>query len=383
MSGRINLEDQIRRAVGYWCNKLVQSQFTYKLPTDFQADLEAMCWLKVLQPKVWDKIREIWFSPDPNRGGVRGVSKFLSVLCTNTYIDEYRKAKWEPSLDELANTRASFEKGDEPMTLLDIITHEESEESTPFLFSDLQEMLTPEEYEFALEYYIKGATFRDMAADRGRSKSAIDRWEKRIREKVESFIEQAKAVPRPVRHAALPYRPLFTRPVRPDRISAENREHWQDVTRSMTPFYSPLAEPPAEVPFRLCGNEYCQNGNLLRATVEAVQGADGDWYTYGLRYSRAAARELLEIEETGLCTICYLDYWRSLMEQIEADLMDWVLEPLVRPSTPRIIAPGGTKRRVVPFFITRETRLQGERFNAYAGQVDPGEIKALWEHFHQ
>ncbi len=241
MSGRITLEDQIRRTIGYCCTKLVKGKAQYKVDYETgwegwvdhpfypsKEDLETICLLKAFAPKARTKLEEIWRNPDPENGGVRGVSKFVSVVCTNTFRDEHRRLSVRSpellgvELDKPVEPQEDDDP-DAPPRLTDVWSDDLSAESQSFECSDLKDVLPPNEYLLVVEYSA-GDTVREIAEKSGTSKSAVERAVQRAREKVKSWREEQKTKPRPY------LTPLIWRgrTLRPDRISTENLEHWLD-----------------------------------------------------------------------------------------------------------------------------------------------------------
>src|SRR5438045_718061 len=94
------LEETLLRSVTYWCTKLIKSNqaVAWHANADMMVevdhpfypgtnDLISEVWIKILQPETKAAIEEIWNTPSPDVGGFLGVSKFISVVCTNALCD--------------------------------------------------------------------------------------------------------------------------------------------------------------------------------------------------------------------------------------------------------------------------------------------------------
>src|SRR5208283_2402657 len=104
LSNDVSLENQLIQTVSYWAYVNLKSRTVQtwdhergrlvEIPNPFypqKDDLIQETWLRLLQPKTWSLIENIWHSPDPLYGGVRGVSKFASVATTRICEDIHRK----------------------------------------------------------------------------------------------------------------------------------------------------------------------------------------------------------------------------------------------------------------------------------------------------
>jgi hypothetical protein len=273
-------EDQIKDTIRFWCWRLNDHRRS--------ADLEQACWLRVIRPETWTKLQEIWENPDPEYGGVRGVSRFLSDLCTNAFLDEQRRRsagkripeKCLVSLSDLVPSKnpEDPETGD---TLEDYVTGDKGGGYQAFLLADLRDGLTSEEFRIINEI-LAGYSVRELAARLNYPRNTTARIRSAVIAKVKSQIEQLRCKPRP----ALVTIPLLSRATyRPDRISRENLEAWSGG--------------PNVTLFHVCDHA-SGNGDLYQdfTLPGATQGTG--------RY--------------GLCRACWFYYWRKLTKQLERDM---------------------------------------------------------------
>jgi DNA-directed RNA polymerase specialized sigma24 family protein len=299
----IDFEGHVKGTIGFWCNKLMQGATFImhdvvtgeprSLPSPYypaQNELEAMVWVKVSQPKVWERLQTIWFDPS----GARGVDRYLSVICTNTFIDEHRKMQlrpWDYNATSLSDPEIVKDKGadendeGEIVALVDLIT-DESGEWLPFGIKDLIHVLTPQEYKVMFDHFVNDGDYRLLAEESGISKSEVARIARRAITKAKTWIEQLKHGPASraaaYRQPVLVMTPYIRRNWRPDRMSSDLLDHWFEGT-----------EVPV-VPFFMCGHDVVSS-----AAVHQMRTGGAHW---------------------SLCETCYQTYWRSLQEQILADL---------------------------------------------------------------
>jgi hypothetical protein len=269
-------------------------------------DLSGVCALKAADPRVLEKLQRIWLDPDPNHGGLKGLRSYLNKLCHNCYVNELQKtfaAKRNNvstlSLDyeygdvaqslsehEYANHTESADDESGVVTLLDFLT---ADGDQPFFMRDVQEAFTPDEYEIVLDL-IAGASLREIAAESGKSKSGVGREAQKITAKLQQWVKEAEAAHQ-VRYVHPRNRVFGIRTTRPDRISEENANRWNDslvisqlfVCRHLRPDDNDQGAPETFMNFDLAG---------------AVPTAD--------RY--------------GLCAQCWSLYWLKSSEMLAAEI---------------------------------------------------------------
>lgn len=305
----IDFETHVKRTISFWCNKLTQSARTIvfdkvkeepvSVPSPFcpaQDGLESMVWAKVIRPKVQEKLQSIWSDSSP-KGGMKGVSRFLSVICTNTLIDENRKLtlrKAEVTGTSL-QTRLEDEDGNR-VVLIDLITDDESGLMLPFGIEDLKHVLDHQEYKVLIDHFVHDGDLTSIADDLDISTRTATRVAKRAIAKVAGWLRQLKHGPLEMGKAyqkpllvGMPWRQPRT--TRPDYILAENLEHWNDD-----------AAQTKVVPFHICPH------NPPPGTLE---GSESMW-----QMEHGGAR-------WGLCESCQVNYWLSLVGQMGWDLAVW------------------------------------------------------------
>ena len=309
----MDFDTHVKRTIGYWCNKLTQSArfvasdkdkgISASVPSPsypMQDDLESIVWVKVADPKVWEELHVIWFDPSFN-GGQQGVSRYLSVICTNTFIDEHRKIQvryWDQGISlqtEYGNGGADGADGadGETIKLVDLITADKSDLALPFGFEDLSKVLSPQGYQILFDHFAYDGDFRSLASEIGMSKSQVARIAKRAIAKVAGWFDQLKHGP--TAKAIAHQKPLILsapwmqrRSLRPDRIPSEILDHWNDDTVDKI------------VPFFTCPHDPREGSYKGSSGMNQIECAKCRW---------------------ALCDTCNRNYWRSLMEQIEADLL--------------------------------------------------------------
>lgn len=283
-----NLEAEVIRSIRYWSQKLAWRSKGLLDANDFQGTIG----VEVYGPKMWSKIQEIWFSADP-QAGRRGLRKFIERVCRNTYKDELRKQFSAKRNTGECDLSLDFEYDDDPdteesVTLLSFITADDEEE--PFNMRDIEEILTPQEYKIVLDYFVAGTSLRELVSS---SKTAMGRVTRNLKLKLKNWIENAQSRPsvnRPAPRNRIAGHP----PLRPDRISKENRDEWQALKI---------------VDFYVCGH-------LLPEADDPSQNLRS--------YQNFQVPGGVHITKNyGLCPVCWDFYWRSLAKQLE-EAMKWL-----------------------------------------------------------
>jgi hypothetical protein len=279
-------------ALNFWCQKLCNKSLEVwdaaagslvTIHNPFYPtwrELRADVWIKLLKPRVLGIIEKIWADPSWELGGVRGVSKYCSVVCTRACIDFkrhqevlYKRGELFPSArldDPREITCAEDGVNEDTGTFIDTVSDDKGWILQPFELEDLKPILTEIEYTVLCETLIYQKKIRELATEFGMSKSAVDRINQSAKEKAATWIEYLKTAPASVVKAHRCLCPVFTRAsLRPNRISKENLESWNDSLQIVA-FHDPAAEwRAAEVcrgmssPVRAkkeCRNPDCRNG---------------------------------------------------------------------------------------------------------------------------
>lgn len=310
------LETQIQKSIGYWCFKLTwrhRAGDDARLFYPWQADLETVCWTKVLKPETTFLLETIWSSPDPNRGGIHGISKFISVLCSNACKDEHRRLSTKSSeiyaleLDSpsvLSDGDGGFKEGG---TLAEVLTDETVGETPTLLLSDLNGDFTSEEREVLSLCLHHGYTMREIGPQLGLSKSAIDRIKQSAIEKIKTAVSQHEER-RPLLGVRLNQRTKLN----PARIPRENLEYW--------------APKFASVPYFDC-QHLSENGGTGFQDFDIGGGVS-------------------QPGRFALCAVCWGAYWASVCEQL-----DRAGEELLWEKATEGLATPGTNACQGPLFI--------------------------------
>src|SRR5579863_6920482 len=138
----MKFEDQIRRTIRFWSFRLLvghEDDIAYPRVDD----LQSMAITKAYAPQTIIKLGVIWQSEDPRRGGVTGISKYLSKLVTNCLNDHLRKEI--PRTNNLVEADAPVNDEDGEMSDLWAFISDEIPEYQPFLLPELQDELRPGE----------------------------------------------------------------------------------------------------------------------------------------------------------------------------------------------------------------------------------------------
>jgi hypothetical protein len=277
-------EDEVISSIRKWSRKLARSS-NYVLDSK---DLAGVCGLKAADPRVWEKLREIWFDPNPDRGGLKGLRAYLIKLCRNAYTNELAK-KFAAKRNETDTLSLDFDyTPDDPVdsvTLLDFLTADDNEY---FSMRDVREAFAPDEYKIVLDL-LAGASLREMAEDGGQSKSSLGRKTAEVRSKLTEWLERQQATPW-TRYVNPKNRIMGGRTLRPDRISEENANEWND-SLVIRPFY-------------VCSHLYPAANDL---------GAD-------IYQNFDLAGAVPQSDRYGLCQPCWEFYWRSLSEWLAAEV---------------------------------------------------------------
>ena len=186
----------------------------------YWTELRAIVWTKLSRPSVLETILKIWNDSTPDFGGVRGVSKFVAVLCTRSCIDYKRKQEtryrnnpsdvfssgWDLS-DPVTLSEASDGVNEDIGTVGDTISDESAEGLQSFSLTDLQDLMTEEEYEILWAAFADDKSVREISDETGLTKSSVDRRIQKAKQKAEKWLtwlkneatpEQARAYMTPV-----------------------------------------------------------------------------------------------------------------------------------------------------------------------------------------
>lgn len=217
----MKFEDQIRRTIRFWSFRLlVGHEDDVAYPR--LEDLQSMAITKAYAPQTIIKLGIIWNSADPQRGGVTGVSKYLSKLVTNCLNDHLRKEI--PRTKNLVEGDAPvMEDGDgDGISDLWAFISDEIPEYQSFLLPELQDELKPGEFELIVECALKEATLKQIADASGTSVRTTRRKLKMVKAKVKSTLEE-------MMQARMRYGvPRMNRAsLRPDRMSKEVLKNWK------------------------------------------------------------------------------------------------------------------------------------------------------------
>ena len=275
-----SLADTLRRSVGYWCKKLVKAAnvVAWDKARDSLAEIHNPFYPKIneLTQVVWQKllaapkIEEIWNGAD----GFRSVSRYVARVVSNALIDEKRRRETQKRKPEIlaVNLDEPFCVADEgtaeadliSATLADLIPGE-VELDLPFAFEELRSEMTAEEFCILESAMKNGATIRELAQQRGESKSKVGLIAKSAKSKSRKWIKGLRRGP----HQRVKARFLHTlgwgSSLRPDHIAKEVLESWNALP--IVPFHDPASEwrPPITKALRVrakreCWNTACQNG---------------------------------------------------------------------------------------------------------------------------
>jgi DNA-binding Xre family transcriptional regulator len=279
-------ENPFPGAINFWCQKLCNksmeiwdkdAECLVSIHNPFFPqwwELRASVWTKISKPAVLDIIEGIWADPSQELGGVRGVSKYCSVVCSHACIDIKRKqeviydrGELFPNVlldDPTTICHAANGVNEDAGTLIDIISDDEGLRQ-PFDLKDLKPILTDIEYAVLCETLIYQKKIRELASEFGMSKSAVDRINQSAKEKAATWIDYLMKAPASVAKAH--FCPVFTRAsLRPNRISKENVQCWNDALQIVA-FHDPASEyqAPVKPTVRVrakkeCRNPDCRNG---------------------------------------------------------------------------------------------------------------------------
>jgi len=311
----ISLEDQIKKSVGYWCHRLTwrwRDGEPAKAFDPTQGDLESLCWVKISTPKVSEKLKLIWDGTDPDRGGARGVSKFLSVLCTNTYKDEHRRLSTDSPEILGVQLDGPTTVEHENVRVVDTLTDETINEVPDFFIEDVRSELTPIEFQVLVEDHIRlGLSIREIEKRRGQgfSKSIVALIISNAFKKLKAFGERNKKS-RASYLLRLNHRTRYN----PARIRPEIRDEWLDTLRSEV------------VPFSDC-QHLIEHGGWMGQNFDIGGTPQPGRY--------------------ALCADCWQKYWRSLCEWLEQTTEEIALEM----ATQGLAVPDGTNGRSESLFI--------------------------------
>lgn len=218
----MKFEDQVRRTIRFWSFRLLAGHTddtAYPRPDD----LQSIALTKSYAPQTIIKLGIIWNSEDPQRGGVTGVSKYLSKLVTNCLNDHLRNEI--PRTTNLVEGDAPVidEDGDgDGISDLWAFISDEIPEYQSFLLPELQDELKPGEFELIVEYALHEATLKQIAEASGTSVRTARRKLKMVKAKVKSMLE--KTTQSRMRYAI----PRMNRAsLRPDRMSKEVLNNWK------------------------------------------------------------------------------------------------------------------------------------------------------------
>jgi DNA-directed RNA polymerase specialized sigma24 family protein len=286
----LTLEKQLLKAVSYWAWRNTHHRDNPFYPT--KEDLVGIVWTKILEPETKATIEEIWDHPDPSRGGVSGVSKYVSVVAAHACEDFHRQQSARKSLLCAVSLSDAVTNGDGDKvrvgSLADTIT-DEIDGFQSFAFSDLEGEMSSEEFAILFKLFVESKKLREIAAETNTSKSEAGRTALRARTKAKKWIEWLRKAS--LEQARSYVCPVFSSrpPLRPNKISSENLEAYR-FTSHVVSFRDPVAEyddnyilgrawkrpqaeptknstvqsinlSPEESQFQFCANELCRNGS--------------------------------------------------------------------------------------------------------------------------
>lgn len=289
------LEQQLVRSVECWATNL--SKKRKSLSRNFKGEsveidhifypdrqeLVSETWIKLCQPKTKTQLEAIWENPDPNDGGVRGVSKFVSVVCFHVQEDIHRYKSvrkdeiFAPSADSLLTQTDSYEGASEDIGTIGELATDEIEGWQAFLINDLEGTLSAEEFQ-VLNNWIHGATVREIAEETNSSKSAVHRILAQAKDKAAEWIESLK---HGSRAKTVAYRcPVFAQrsSLRPDRISKENLEAWNHLPVSVIFYNGEYAPNDPDVNWR---ESLTTKTSFVRASLECINPACQNGFAVG------------------------------------------------------------------------------------------------------
>ncbi len=218
------------------------------------------------------RVEEIWNNPDAANGGLAGLQRFTFVIARHALIDEKRRNEARApevlarSLSEPVRISGDGDN-EETGTLADLIS-DEIDLPQAFRFEDLRSEMTDDEFRILHESIVNGASVRDLAEERSKSRSEVGRIAASAKGKARKWVEWLRhASYKQVRaHISLTFerRPCL----RPDKIAPETLESWN--TLRIVPFHDESSEwrPPitkqAHVRAkRECWNAACKNGQAI------------------------------------------------------------------------------------------------------------------------
>lgn len=230
-----DLQGHAARSIEYWCFRLSDYQLN--------SELETEVWLRILSRGVWEPLEAIWQNPDPIQGGVRGVSRYLSRICTNVFRDVRRKKNAKSripealivSLAQPIDPNGEDPDGDDNLTVEDTITGDEGSGYQSFLVADFAESLTPEEIAL-VDDTIAGFPLREIGERHKYGKTSAGRIRDKVAKKLKEYIDGLMQNPKPIRFAV----PLVGRSsYRPDRTDQPNllAFHGNLAIREVQPFF--------------------------------------------------------------------------------------------------------------------------------------------------
>ncbi len=234
-------------------------------------DLINDVWLKVLQPGAQKKIEKIWSDPNPKQGGFLGISRLVSVICTNAMIDgkRYRDTRAPEILAikldaPVTVSHAAQGLQEDAGTQADLVS-DETDQPQAFRLEDLQVEMTASEFA-VLESIVNGANITDIAEERGESRSHVGRIAVSAKANAKQWIEWLRQCSYQEAREHITYTFEKKPCLRPDRIAKATVDHWNDSLR-IVPFHDPAREwypritsQPYVRAKRECYNKACRSG---------------------------------------------------------------------------------------------------------------------------
>ncbi len=295
-------DDEVIRCIRRWSRKLTASSNHVLDPKD----LAGVCGLRAADPNVLERLWQIWFNPDPDRGGLKGLRAYLARLCRNAYTNELQK-KFAAKRNDVSTLSLDYEYGDVAqslaeheyanhensaddelgvVTLLDFLT---ADGDQAFYMRDVEEALNAEEYQIVLDL-MADVPLREAAKDSETSKSGLGRKRAEVRSKLTAWLEKQKTTHQ-LRLVPSRNRVFGLRTTRPDRISPENVTGW-NCSLLVQPFY-------------VCDHLYPAGDEL------------GTAHTF-VNFDLPGAAPVPD--RYGLCQRCRDLYWRKLTERLAVEI---------------------------------------------------------------